>query len=165
MSRLAIRPAHAGDLPRIAALGFAVNLQHQAHWPQLFRDESALPAQQSYWARCLRASGALCLVAERDGDFAGMLIGQVVEEPEGPLLRARRLYRVATVAVEEAFRRQGIGLALMREATHLASQAGAQELRLNVWEFNQAALALYARLGLEPRLRTLALELDRGNPQ
>lgn len=154
-----IRPAGERDLERIVDLGLAVNLLHHQHWPQLFRGADARTAQEAYWLRCLRAPGALCLIAECDDQFAGMLIGQVVDEAEGALLQARRLFRVATVAVVEAHRRRGVASALMGDAMRIAAAAGAQELRLNAWEFNQAALAFYTKLGLATRIRTLALDL------
>lgn len=167
MKPWALREANEQDLPQISALGLAVNLQHRAHWPQLFRDGSAAMEQARYWTECLHASGAICLVAEQEDNFAGMLIGRVHTEPRGPLLEACRIFRVSTLAVPAAHQRQGIGRALMLEGMRRATLAGAHELRLNVWHFNTAARALYESLGLHTRLHTLAMSLpaniDKGH--
>lgn len=55
---------------------------------------------------------------------------------------------VARVAVDEAFRRRGLGVALMRAAAQWGmTRAAAQWCVLQVAEHNEPALALYRRLG------------------
>jgi ribosomal-protein-alanine N-acetyltransferase len=54
---------------------------------------------------------------------------------------------VLTLAVMPAARRRGIGTNLMRAAAHQAHQMGAEAMFLEVGEANEAAKALYARLG------------------
>jgi ribosomal protein S18 acetylase RimI-like enzyme len=49
--------------------------------------------------------------------------------------------------VREDCRRRGIGRRLVREAERWARARGAEEIELNVWEFNASAQALYERLG------------------
>lgn len=159
MSGLTIRAARDADLPQITQLGQSVNRVHHAYWPQLFSDAQDFALQHRYWQQCLNAPRALCLVAEMDGIFAGMLIAQIVAEAGNALLQPRHLCRVATVAVDTPMRRRGVATALMRTALRQATAAGVQELRLNVWDFNDAAIALYRKLGLVTRLHTLAIEL------
>lgn len=54
---------------------------------------------------------------------------------------------ILTLAVKPSARRRGLGLALVTAAAHLAHARGAAVLHLEVADDNDAARALYARLG------------------
>jgi GNAT superfamily N-acetyltransferase len=49
--------------------------------------------------------------------------------------------------VPEAWQGRGAGRALMNAAEAWAREHGAERLHLNVWEFNEGAIAFYERLG------------------
>jgi ribosomal protein S18 acetylase RimI-like enzyme len=51
------------------------------------------------------------------------------------------------ILVKPEFRRQGYGSAMLAALEHLLVAAGRSELRLNVWEANEAARRLYERAG------------------
>lgn len=55
---------------------------------------------------------------------------------------------VATIAVASASRRQGVGQALVIELMRIAHELGYGEVTLEVRASNEAAIALYGRLGL-----------------
>lgn len=80
---------------------------------------------------------AQCWVAEKDGEVAGALVGYLVLDE----------YQVATIAVHPAFRRQGIGRALLAHALDDAQRAGAQSAFLEVRVGNRAAQSLYSQFG------------------
>jgi ribosomal-protein-alanine N-acetyltransferase len=68
---------------------------------------------------------------------------------------------VLTLAVRPAARRQGVGAGLMRRAVARAGEAGVARVFLEVAEDNDAAQALYARLGFAATGRRRAY-YDRG---
>ncbi|WP_298125942.1 ribosomal protein S18-alanine N-acetyltransferase [Brevundimonas sp.] len=68
---------------------------------------------------------------------------------------------VLTLAVRPAARRQGVGGRLMRRALARATEAGVARVFLEVAEDNDAAQALYARLGFAATGRRRAY-YDRG---
>jgi ribosomal protein S18 acetylase RimI-like enzyme len=77
------------------------------------------------------------------------------QAPDDPLLAPRRFAMVDMLAVRGDRRRRGIGRALM-EATHRwAEGCGLEEVALNVWEFNQRAIAFYEHLGYETLSRQM----------
>jgi GNAT superfamily N-acetyltransferase len=59
------------------------------------------------------------------------------------------------IAVAQAFRRRGVGSALIREAERWVRAQGASWLELGVYEFNQEARAFYQSLGYAPVLSKL----------
>jgi GNAT superfamily N-acetyltransferase len=54
--------------------------------------------------------------------------------------------------VEEAFRGQGIGRALLQTALAAASETGTSDVELASWSFNSEAHAMFRHCGFSPRL-------------
>lgn len=85
-------------------------------------------------------------------EFAGLLADPTVflaAEPEGFALgrRAGPEAELLTLAVAPHARRRGLGARLVARLLRLATEAGAEEMLLEVAETNGAARALYARCG------------------
>jgi [ribosomal protein S18]-alanine N-acetyltransferase len=119
-----IRPLTLEDLEAVVALEAA---HAAAPWSEgVFRDE-------------LAAENRIYLAAEEGGvvGFAGAML--VADEAH-----------VTNLLVDADWRRQGIGIELMKALIGAAVEAGAQHLTLEVRSRNEAARALYARLGLAP---------------
>lgn len=89
--------------------------------------------------RLVREGRAVCLVAEVDGQVAGDAVML--------LRRGSRSARLYSVAVDPAYRRSGIGTALMAEAERLAALSGHDVIRLEVREDNAAAIRRYLAIG------------------
>ena len=124
MKTMVIRPLTIDDLEAVVALE-AANAPNP--WSEgLFRDE-------------LAAENRIYLAAEEGGlvGFAGVMV--VADEAH-----------VTNLLVEPDRRRQGIGLELMKSLVEASVAAGARHLTLEVRSRNEAARALYARLGLAP---------------
>ena len=119
-----IRPLTSDDLGAVVALEAAYA---PAPWSEgVFRNE-------------LAAENRIYLAADEDGlvGFAGVMV--VADEAH-----------VTNLLVDPGWRRQGIGLELMKSLVEAAVEAGARHLTLEVRTRNEAARALYARLGLAP---------------
>ena len=67
---------------------------------------------------------------------------------------------VQELIVAQAHQRRGIATRLMAEAHRWARDRGLTEIDLNVYEFNQAALRLYSKLGYSTVSRRLSRTLD-----
>jgi len=121
---MVIRPLTIDDLEAVVALETA-NAPNP--WSEgVFRNE-------------LAAENRIYLAAEEDGvvGFAGVMV--VADEAH-----------VTNLLVEPGWRRRGIGLELMKTLIEAAVEAGARHMTLEVRSQNDAARALYARLGLAP---------------
>jgi ribosomal-protein-alanine N-acetyltransferase len=82
------------------------------------------------------------------------VIGRAALDPNIGELRGFALSRLAadeaeilTIAVHDAFRKRGIGRALLADIQSRLTEAHARALFLEVDETNLAAMALYARMG------------------
>ena len=154
----AVREAQASDLPAICALGEEVNALHHAAFPDIFAGRGAPEAAASHWNNSIAQANATTFVAEQDGAIVGF-VTVVVSDESHPLLQPLRVGRVGSIGVTESVRGRGVGSELMRHAQAWLESHGAQEVRLNVWQFNGGALRLYKRLGFEVRSVQLARRL------
>jgi ribosomal protein S18 acetylase RimI-like enzyme len=109
--------------------------------------------------RCRDCAGTI-LVAECDSIIAGfaMVLTRVpfesLDDPPG------HYAIVAELVVREAFRRRGLGAALLAESERYARESGAAELRIAVLSDNRTAAELYRRVGFVPYSEVLAKRLD-----
>ena len=79
--------------------------------------------------------------------------------PPFEILVPHRTVFINSMVVTAEQRGKGIGRTLVDAAMGWGRARGATALELVVWEFNQAALAFYERLGLATIHRTMRLEL------
>lgn len=83
------------------------------------------------------ASSGAALIAEANGQKIAFLVGRAVSDE----------FEILNLAVTPAYRRRGIALRLMSEALQHARMAGARRAYLEARNSNEAAIALYSRLG------------------
>ncbi|MCL7395533.1 MAG: ribosomal protein S18-alanine N-acetyltransferase [Thaumarchaeota archaeon] len=75
----------------------------------------------------------------------GRLVGYVVVDIE--MRRGKKVGHILNLAVEQGFRRMGIGRALMEEAISYVRRSGADEVWLEVRDSNIAARKFYSSMG------------------
>lgn len=94
--------------------------------------------------RCAGSAGRI-FVAEADGGVVGFVgvLARVVPEPD----EAQAYAYVSDLVVLPAYRRRGIGRALLERAEAYARGEGARALRVGVLAKNEAAARLYRSLG------------------
>ncbi len=86
--------------------------------------------------------------------IACLWMGNAVDQVQGD-----RHAHIFLIYVDPAHRRQGIGSALVAQAEGWAVARGDRQIGLQVFQSNQAALALYTQLGFEARSLWLAKPL------
>lgn len=90
------------------------------------------------------------IVAEVDREIVGYIMCRIETGiPSFKLLGITRKGHVISIAVLPKHQRQGIGLALMREAIKAMGNYNAKECYLEVRESNLTAVGLYKKLGFE----------------
>ena len=123
-----VRRAQAGDLAGVLRL--ERGSRDAPHWDEELYREMLHGSGQEVLRRAL-------FVAVEGDQVAGFAVGAVVlEEAE-----------LESIAVDEAWRRRGVGRALSEAVCGWAVAEGATEMRLEVRAANVAAGTLYARMG------------------
>ena len=93
------------------------------------------------------------LVAEADNMILGFAYGTVSSPPTEVLekWRSTRVASVETLAVDEAYRRQGIARLLLTSLFEKFKEKGIDLVTLSVPAVETAAMKLYEKMGFEPR--------------
>jgi ribosomal-protein-alanine N-acetyltransferase len=108
-------------------------------------DQVCYPRGIAYSKRSLRwflaLPGADCIVAEAGGQIAGFILC----EAEGPHAH------IITIDVREAFRRLGIGSALLGGAERRLVKRGVRAVELETAQDNDAAIAFWQKHGYRTR--------------
>ena len=157
---ITVRPAEPADAPAIAALVCGVHAMHARALPDVFQPADAAPATPASVATLIERAGPLFQVAVRDGAVAGYARGELQEEAATALKRASRVLYLHEMGVAPEHRQHGVGRALLVAIRAAAVAWGARGVVLDVYAFNAAARAFYAREGFTPLRERLAAPLE-----
>jgi len=160
MMEFEIRPATAADYQEICRLCEAVDALHRRHLPHIYRTPDGPAREWSFIQHLLESPDVSFLVAEINGELAGFVTVMLERAAAIPLFVPRLYAVIDNLAVDERYRRRGLGRALMAQAEAWALAKGAGEVTLNVYEFNQPAQEVYRALGYQTRSRKMAKPLD-----
>lgn len=141
-----VRYAAYEELPRINELRQLVSELHAAGRPDIFRPGFCEELRQRIY-QMYDAPSYDVIAACLGETICGFAIVQYVDRPESAYMCARRFYHIEEFGVDEGFRRQGIGTALLRFCRAEARAKGFDRLELDVWAFNETARHFYEAAG------------------
>ncbi|MBO5030451.1 MAG: GNAT family N-acetyltransferase [Lachnospiraceae bacterium] len=154
-----VRFAKIEDLERVNELRKIVNDVHVEGRPDIFKagfHDELRDFIYDIWD----TENKDIIVAERNGVICGFACVQYVSKPESPFMNARTFYDVDEFGVDTAFRRQGVATELIAFIKEDAKKRGIDRIELNMWEFNQGALAFYESVGFQTYRRYMELGSD-----
>lgn len=155
-----VRFATEADLDRVNELRKQVNDLHVKGKPEIFKP--GFPQELRDHIYTIRDDPKQrIVVAERDGVLCGFAVLNHVVRPENPFMSERNYLDIDEFCVDEAYRRQGVGTALIDFARAYAKEQGLERVELNVWEFNKDALAFYEAAGFQTYRRYMELPTER----
>ena len=141
-----IRIARDDELEQVNVLRKQVNDLHVAGKPDVFKP--GFGDELRDFIHIIRNDPEQdIVVAEQDGIILGFAVLHHIQKPENPFMHERDFLDIDEFCVDEAHRRQGVGTALMDFIREYAQQKGFRRIELNMWEFNQDALAFYEAAG------------------
>ena len=150
-----IRTAERADLPDMVAMLAYDSLGAQRETPP--SGETVLPAYQAAFDAIHGDANHCLLVAERDGERAGMLQLSYL-----PHLTHRGAWRaqIEGVRVRSAYRGEGIGKCLVRSAMDRAATRGCRMIQLTTDCRRPVALRFYESLGFAATHHGLKVSLE-----
>ncbi|POZ63997.1 GNAT family N-acetyltransferase [Chromobacterium alticapitis] len=154
-----IRKADAQDLDAVCRLTAQINRQHHLAMPELFRGDVDMASERAFWAERMEGEDRAILLAVLDGETLAFASLMTQTSPPLPFLQPRRICRIGTIVVDEAHQGQGIGSLLLAAAEDWGRGQDADELRLEVMDFNHGAQAFYARHGLAAQSQIMSKPL------
>lgn len=154
-----VRFAKKEDLERVNELRKIVNDVHVEGRPDIFKAGSH-DELRDFIYEIWDTENKDIIVAERNSVICGFACVQYVSKPESPFMNARTFYDVDEFGVDTAFRRQGVATELIAFIREDAKKRGIDRIELNMWEFNQSALAFYESVGFQTYRRYMELSSD-----
>jgi GNAT superfamily N-acetyltransferase len=164
MSSPVVRRANAGDLNQLCRLYVAFHEFHVRGVPERLM---SLGAPEHFdctdliasLQRLLDQSDVALFVAADATHVSGLVEVHLRQDEESGAKIAHRYGYLQSLMVQDAFRHQNIGRHLLEAAQQWASQHGATEMHVDVWEFPAGPLPFYERLGYRTLQRTLVRSL------
>ncbi len=148
---MAIRTAQEKDIPRLLALLTQVDMVHHGGRPDLFRGPATKYTDRQL-RELLQDSRRPVFVWTDESDtvmgYAFCIFQQNVGD--NVLTDILTLY-IDDLCVDEKARGQSIGTQLYEHVLSFAREKGCYNVTLNVWAFNENALAFYRKRGLKPQ--------------
>lgn len=157
--QITIREVGLQDFDQLCELMDLVDELHLVNLPQLFQKPRGPVHEEEYIFGLIEDESVGLLIAEIGGQLIGFVHLILCEARPIPIFAQRWYAMIDNLGVKEEFRRFGVGRALMEQAHQWALAKGASSIELNVFEFNQDAIAFYCRLGYETLSRRMSKSL------
>lgn len=148
-----VRSARLPDQPIIVKLNILVQQLHHQAEPDVYKFPSHEAIAREVAGQMETSEMQLLVADSGNVPTVGYLLLEEKHSEESAYSFPLRYVEVHAVAVQENWRRQGVGQALLAAAQQWAGQRGIEQLFLNVRGFNAAALTAYEAMGFE-RLQT-----------
>ncbi len=154
-----IRFAREDELEKVNVLRKQVNDLHVEGKPDVFKPGFCRELQDFVHAIWQDKEQEI-VVAEDDGQLCGFAVLHHINKPENPFMYERDFLDIDEFCVDREHRRQGVATKLVEFIKEYAREKGFKRLELNMWEFNQDALAFYEAAGFETYRRYMEMFLD-----
>ena len=155
---MSVRMAREEDLERVNELRRQVNELHVAGKSEVFKPGFSRELQDLVHEIRDDPEREL-VVAERSGAVCGYAVLRHVVRPETPFMVERDYLDIDEFGVDETCRRQGVASEMIDFIRAFAAEKGFRRIELNMWEFNEGALAFYEAAGFTTYRRYMEMEL------
>ena len=152
MNTTLIRNSNPNDTDSVYSLLCIIANLHKNGRPDMFPDLISKYTPQEVYERLLKDENGV-FVAERDGRVVGYVFCDIIKEGNGLTLY------IDDLCVDPEVRSRGIGRMLIDRAKEYAKEKNCGFLMLNVWEFNENAVAFYEKYGFSTRTRHMELKI------
>lgn len=87
------------------------------------------------------------VVSEREGSIVGYAVLHHIHQPKSPFMIERDYLDIDEFCVDVSFRRCGVATEMINYIRDYASERDIHRIEMNVWAFNEKALAFYESIG------------------
>ena len=154
-----IRKAEKRDIPSIIELLHQVNMVHHVLRPDLFKPYTTKYNEQELEA--LIGDDSKPIFVYDDGGVLGHAFCMITEVKGDKLLQNLKTLYIDDICVDENARGQHVGKALYEYVRDYALSIGCNNITLNVWDGNDAALSFYRNMGMKVQKTTMEIVLSK----
>ena len=152
-----IRKAEKRDIPTIIELLHQVNMVHHVLRPDLFKPYTTKYDEQKLEAMLENDSKPI-FVFDNCG-VLGYAFCMVTEVKDDKLLQDIKTLYIDDICMDEKARGQHVGKTLYEYVRDYAQSIGCNNVTLNVWDGNDAALSFYRNMGMKVQKTTMEIVL------
>ena len=154
-----IRRAEIKDIPGIIELLHQVNMVHHVLRPDLFKPYTTKYNEQELEA--LIGDDSKPIFVFEDGGVLGHAFCKITEVKGDKLLQDIKTLYIDDICVDENARGKHAGKALYEYVRDYAQSIGCNNITLNVWDGNDAALSFYRNMGMKVQKTTMEIVLSK----
>jgi ribosomal protein S18 acetylase RimI-like enzyme len=169
-----IRKAEKRDIPSIIGLLHQVDMVHHVIRPDLFKpnttkyDEQELESLLAddrkpvfvFDAESPRPNGGMASAGgQKESKILGHAFCLVTEVRDDKLLQDIKTLYIDDICVDEKARGKHVGTALYEYVRDYARSIGCNNITLNVWDGNDAAISFYRNMGMRVQKTTMEVVL------
>lgn len=148
MENLIVRYAKREELESVNIIRKQVNEVHVNGRPDIFRADGWQLIEPFVYTRFDEENSGV-IVAAIEEKIVGFAVVQYISRPESPFNKERKFLHIEEFGVEESHRRKGVATAIIDFIKEDAKKRGFKKIELDMWEFNDGALAFYESVGLK----------------
>lgn len=148
MENLIVRYAKREELESVNRIRKQVNEVHVKGRPDIFREDGWQFIEPFVYTRFEEKNSGV-IIAAIENKIVGFAVVQYIVRPESPYNRERKFFHIEEFGVDENHRRKSIATAMIDFAKDDAKKRGFERIELDMWEFNDGALAFYESAGLK----------------
>ena len=152
-----IRRAEIKDIPGIISLLHQVNMVHHVLRPDLFKPHTTKYNEQEL--ETLIGDDSKPIFVFEDGAVLGHAFCMITEVEDNKLLQDIKTLYIDDTCVDENARGKHVGKALYEYVRDYAQSIGCNNITLNVWDGNDAALSFYRNMGMKVQKTTMEIVL------
>ena len=154
-----IRRAARADIPRLLELLTQVDMVHHRGRPDLFRGPATKYSAAELEGLLRDGARAVFVCTEEDSRVLGHAFCEFRQITDSAVLAPVRTLYIDDICVDEACRGRGVGKALYERVLAFARETGCHNVTLNVWAFNEGALAFYEAAGFRTYRRYMEMDI------
>lgn len=153
MSAFTISVPNESDLPRLKELSFELHDMHHRSVPEHFKTADEILSEKDI-SSYLYDPQCLIYVAKLESKLVGFITGHFCEL-QALVSKPIQMGSIDEIYIVEGHRESGIAKSLFERLETTFKECGATQIFVEVWDFNQSALAVYEKLGFNPHIHWL----------
>ena len=154
-----IRRAEIKDISGIISLLHQVNMVHHVLRPDLFKPHTTKYNEQEL--EDLLGDDSKPIFVFEDGKILGHAFCMITKVKGDKLLQDIKTLYIDDICVDENARGKHVGKALYEYVRDYAQSSGCNNITLNVWDGNDAALSFYRNMGMKVQKTTMEIVLSQ----
>jgi len=156
-----IREATQKDFPKLNKLFKQIDGIHSEKHPELFKKPIDNVRSNEFISNLINNDKARLIVTTVKDEVVGLAIGYIESSPDFPLFVKREWLLISIIAVDNDYKRQGIGKKLLDKLYDWAKANNITDVELTVFAFNESAIKFYKKNGFTNIKHKMYRQIDK----